>query len=87
MDKKYESVTKKRREIFMNNLLGGLAWGIGATIGLSLLIAFLGIAVHYVNLVPLIGNFVSEVIEFIINKNPQLLGLIQPYIFMQFVYA
>lgn len=87
MAEKYEGVKRNRKEIFTNNLIGGLAWGIGATIGLSLLIAFLGIAVHYVNLVPLIGNFVSEVIKFIINKNPQLLSLIQPYIFMQFVYA
>ena len=87
MAEKYEGVKRNRKEIFTNNFVGGLAWGIGATLGLSFLIALLGLLVKYIDLVPYIGNFVSQIIEFIINKNPELLSLLQPYIFMQFVYA
>ncbi len=72
MKEKYNLVLESRRKIFTNNLIGGLAWGIGATLGLSLLIAILGLLAHYVNLVPIVGNFVSEVINFIISKNPNL---------------
>lgn len=87
MTEKYEGVKKNKKEIFTNNFIGGVAWGIGATIGLSILIALLGFLLKYVDLVPFIGNFVSQIIEFVINKNPELLSLLQPYIFKQFMYA
>jgi hypothetical protein len=83
---KYENIKRSKREIFTNNLVGGLAWGIGATLGLALLIALLGIVAHYVNLVPVVGNFVSGVIDFILKKNPNLLGSL-PFFWTHFAYA
>jgi hypothetical protein len=83
---KYEGVKRGRREIFINNLIGGLAWGIGATLGLALLIAILGFAAHYINFVPIIGGFVSQIIDFIIKENPKLTGAL-PFFWTQFAYA
>lgn len=72
MSENFERVKGKRKEIFFNNLLGGFAWGIGATLGLAILITVLGFIAQHINFVPIVGNFVSEVIDFIITKNPHL---------------
>lgn len=72
MSENFEKVKGKRKEIFFNNLLGGLAWGIGATIGLALLLAILGFLANYVDLVPYVGSFVSDVIDFVLKKNMNL---------------
>lgn len=72
MSENFEKVKGRRREIFFNNILGGLAWGIGATLGLAILFTILGFVAQHINLVPIVGNFVSEVIDFVIAKNPHL---------------
>ena len=69
---KHEHVNRPRKHIFLNNFLGGLAWGLGATIGLSLIVFVLGLLAKYVDLVPLVGDFVARVIEFILQNEPQL---------------
>jgi hypothetical protein len=71
---KYEQVEKKRKTIFIDNLIGGIGWALGATFGLGLLIAILGVILKNINLVPYFGNFVAGIIEFIITKNPNLLA-------------
>lgn len=70
---RYEQVEKKRKIIFFDNFIGGIAWGIGATVGLALVVTLLGFILKNINLIPFVGNFVAGVIEFIINKNPSLL--------------
>lgn len=72
MAEKYEKVKGKRREIFFSNFLGGIAWGLGATIGLSLFIGLLGLFGKYIDFVPFIGNFVSDIVSFVLVKNPSL---------------
>jgi hypothetical protein len=70
---RHEQISSNRKQIFFNNFLGGIAWAIGATVGLSVVAILLGIILKNINLVPYVGNFISGVIEFIINKNPNLL--------------
>ncbi len=70
---RYEQVDKKRKIIFIDNFIGGIAWALGATVGLALVITALGFILKNVNLIPFVGNFVAGVIGFIINKNPSLL--------------
>jgi len=70
---RYEQIDKKRKIIFFDNFIGGIAWGIGAIVGLTLIVAVLGFILKNVSLIPFVGNFVAGVIEFIINKNPGLL--------------
>jgi hypothetical protein len=69
-----EAVYKKRRhQIFIDNFLGGLAWALGATVGLAIIVTLLGFILKNINLVPFVGSFVTDVINFVISKNPQLL--------------
>ena len=70
---RYEEINKKRGRIFIDNFIGGIAWALGATFGLAIIIAVLGIVLRNVNLIPFVGNFVEGVIEFVITKNPNLL--------------
>ena len=70
---RHEQISSSRKQIFFNNFLGGIAWALGATVGLSIVAILLGIILKNINLVPYVGNFISGVIEFIINKNPNLL--------------
>ncbi len=71
---RYEQVDKKRKIIFIDNFIGGIAWALGATVGLSIIIAILGVILKNSNFIPYVGNFVAGVIEFVITKNPNLLN-------------
>lgn len=71
---RYEQVDKKRKTIFIDNFIGGIAWALGATVGLSIIIAILGLVLKNSNFIPYVGNFVAGVIEFVITKNPNLLA-------------
>jgi hypothetical protein len=61
-----------RKEIILNNFLGGISWGLGATVGLSLFFVFLGILAKEVNLVPIVGSFASQVLNYILATNHNL---------------
>lgn len=58
-------------EIIMNNFIGGVAWAVGATVGLAIFFYLLGLIAKNVNLVPIVGTFASEVIDFILATNPR----------------
>lgn len=61
-----------KRQIITNNFLAGIFWAVGVTIGFSLLIALLTLFSHYINLVPIVGRFVSNVLDFVLAYNQHL---------------
>lgn len=67
----FEKVEMSRKQIIINNFLGGIAWGLGATIGLGILLAILGFVISKVDLVPIIGNAVSQGFEQALKNNPR----------------
>lgn len=69
---KHEQVKAKKRVILFNNFLGGIAWGIGATIGVSLVLAFITYFVRLLNPVPIVGDFVTNVYEYVEENNPRI---------------
>jgi len=74
MDQPYEKVNRKlpMKEIIWKNFVGGMAWALGATIGLSIIIAVLGTVSKTINFVPIVGTFTSQVIDFVLKTNPNL---------------
>lgn len=66
----YEKVEKSKKQIIINNFLGGIAWGVGATIGLAIFLVIIGFAISKINLVPVIGNIISAGIEQAIKNSP-----------------
>jgi hypothetical protein len=69
---KHHHIHKNRWEIFINNFTGGIAWGLGASVGVSVLFTVLGYIASQANLVPFIGSFVSQVIDFVLKHNQNL---------------
>ncbi|MDP2649307.1 MAG: DUF5665 domain-containing protein [bacterium] len=57
-------------KLFLKNFVGGIAWGLGATIGLSIVVAILGLMLNKINLIPIVGEFVSQLIDFVLKNNP-----------------
>lgn len=68
---RYDKVKRNLKEIFINNVIGGVAWALGATIGFSLIIAFLTLISKQIDLIPVIGNFASQVTHYVLQSNPQ----------------
>jgi hypothetical protein len=66
---KYEHIHRSRKHIFLNNFLGGMAWGLGASVGISVLLAILGFIASQVNIIPVFGTFISNIIDFILQHN------------------
>jgi len=69
---KYDQAKESRTKIFVNNFLGGIAWAWGAIVGVALIAMLLTLILKNINLVPFFGNYISKIIEFIIQKNPNL---------------
>lgn len=60
---KYELPYRSRHEIMVNNFIGGLTWSIGAFIGIALLSVIVGLIISKINLVPVIGNWLSDILK------------------------
>lgn len=73
MDKQ-ESIWKTRRRTFVTNFIGGIGSALGATLGFALVIALLTLILKNFSFIPILGNFITEIIKFIVQKNPSLLA-------------
>lgn len=47
---------KPRKKIIFDNFIGGVAWGVGITMGIALLITVLAYIAHRYHYVPIIGD-------------------------------
>lgn len=69
----YENAQKRSfKDTIFYNFVGGMAWALGATVGLSLIIWALTVIAQNINFVPIVGDFVSKIIDFIFATNPNL---------------
>lgn len=64
----------RKRKVLFNNFLGGIAWGMGATVGISIVLGLLAFFVRVINPVPVVGDFVSSVYEYVVDNNPRIRG-------------
>lgn len=69
---KHLNVHKGKKQIFTNNFIGGLAWGIGVTVGLSIFVAVLAFIASNIDFVPVVGDFTAQVINYVISNSPTL---------------
>ncbi len=70
---KYQEVNKRinKKEIFLNNFLGGLAWGLGSVVGATIVVALLISLLKFVNFIPILGNFSADIIKVIDSKTSE----------------
>lgn len=74
MEQPYEKTSQKLslKQIIWNNFVGGIAWGLGATVGISIIFTILGLIAKNIDFVPIIGTFVSDIINFALSHNSSL---------------
>ncbi|MBI4058041.1 hypothetical protein HY405_01880 [Candidatus Microgenomates bacterium] len=68
----HEKVYRRKRDIILHNFLGGIAWGLGASVGLSIVLAIFGFFFSRIDLIPIVGDFISQVAVYISNSRPNL---------------
>lgn len=64
---KYNNVTKNLKQIAINNFIGGITWGLGATVGIALIVIVLGFLAQNVDVVPVVGQFAADVTKFVLD--------------------
>lgn len=62
---KYEQIKKSRKDIIINNFLGGIAWGLGTTIGVAIILTIFSFLAQEINLIPFVGNFVTQITKYV----------------------
>jgi len=60
---KYEQLMRSKKEIILNNFIGGISWGLGATIGVSILLTLIALLAGPLSLIPIFGDFFAKIIE------------------------
>lgn len=72
MEKSKEVTEKKLHTILWHNFIGGVAWGLGITVGATIILALGTFLVAKIDYIPLVGNFTINIIEFVAENNPNL---------------
>lgn len=63
--------TLSNKRIIFKNFMGGLAWGFGSVIGATIVVALLVGALNVVNVIPVIGDLTSQIVDIVNQKNIQ----------------
>lgn len=63
VEKYYIEVNANVFKRFLIGLVGGIGWGVGLTIGTGVILYFLGIFAAKIDFVPILGQFLAEVIK------------------------
>lgn len=73
MEEKHHRVHHPIRQMMLNNFLGGVAWSFGTLIGATIIVALVGFLFSRIDVIPIVGTFITNVIRFIAQNNPNLL--------------
>lgn len=61
------TIYKTRKQLFIDNLIGGIAWGLGSGVGATIVLALLGFLLAQSQELPFIGQIVKNAINTIGN--------------------
>lgn len=52
-------------KMLLDNFLGGVAWGLGVTVGLGVLVAILSLVLSRIDFVPIIGQLLKDLVPYL----------------------
>lgn len=64
----YKNIFRSLRKMLFYNFLGGIAWSLGTLVGLGIIVAIIGYIISQINLVPIIGSWVAEILKEVTSK-------------------
>lgn len=67
-----ERVHRSRKKMIADNFIGGISWSIGVWIGTTLVIALIVFLLSKANYIPFIGDFISQIVNYVSHTNPRL---------------
>lgn len=72
-DENFDRLTAKgfldNKTIIIKNFLGGIAWGVGSLVGATVVVALIVAILKSINFVPLIGDFVTQILQYIETRS------------------
>lgn len=60
---KYMQPTLGRKQIMVNNFIGGLFWALGSILGLAVIAGIIGLVLNFVDLKLILGEWLGGVIR------------------------
>lgn len=63
VEKYYIEVSPSFGKKFLTGLAGGIGWGVGLTLGTSVLLVIIGFFVKRIDFIPIFGKFLADVIK------------------------
>ena len=61
----YDKVHEPLKNMLLNNFLGGVAWAVGSTFGLAIILTILGFIAHQINIIPFLGEFATQITRYV----------------------
>lgn len=72
MQEPHDRIYRSKKSMMFNNFLGGISWGLGVTVGLSIIIAILSFIGSKVNFIPVIGGFIAQIVNYVATSGNHL---------------
>jgi len=63
MEPHEKATNPNKKQIMLNNFLGGIAWSIGTLVGLAIIFVVVGFFLKRVDIVPILGDFLSDIMK------------------------
>lgn len=64
-----DKIYRPRGQMILDNFLGGIAWSLGTLIGATIIIALIGFILSKIDVIPIIGSWIAQIIQAINFKN------------------
>lgn len=65
----YNAINKSKKEIMLNNFLGGISWAVGTAVGASLIVGLITLVLTQLKNVDIIGPIIETVMEKVEEKS------------------
>lgn len=63
MPEPHLQIYRKKRHIFFDNFLGGIAWSLGTVVGFSAIAIIVGFLISKVDLIPIFGSWFADILR------------------------